>query len=903
MAVRHVRVLCGLLLLLVGMPLSALAARDLSQKHYSSPSAHWVLTVDPEERTGAGSARYVLMREGKQAWSARHPFTLQDAVVADDGTVGGYAYSAGFANDRGDFIVAVIDPSGVVRGIEKAPRGLGRIYLHAMSDPKATGLFFDADNDRMVVRVSDPDGEEEVWWSYRLSDGQALTKIKPKLQLPASAQAEQLYAVRPLLGTPLTLLQWQRSDERGEGAHFSLIEADGKPVWGLNLSGDYELAAGEKAEVHLLHEMRTQGAILSTTRPARFELRHVAAGQRVSYAVERNEQAKGAWSVREIARAPFVPTRAQAATPTSSTGMRALRKLGVIPLVTADATVPSIGRIGEFALGEGGRLAFVTGCGCEDDHGHAFVLVGDKGQVLRTIALPEPAAGSSEGGGISDRLAWIEGDRWLVVSSRYGMGEKSSAWWVDAASGELKPIAGFDMPSINALASTRDGGFAALATEHSRYSMRDTLVVFDAEGKRRWEVTENSSDETKLSSAEDIAVTSAGEVVVLNNIRDALQFYGLDGTYHRTLKLAVAWGREPSYPSGLEADSAGGLIVHDFTGSPAIVRMTADGSVTGQFTPHFSNLQRFDIRGNVQAAPDGSLWTSDGHALLQLDAAGKVEHVVGPKPDAASLDRIAALAVDRKGSIHAADERTGAIHVFDRNGKPLHVCRPQMNDHDGELSLPSLTVADSGDVYIERNDLGTGPDEYLHYRPDGARAGIVSIKLDEVSQDWVAQPGGTNRWILGYENVYLVDAAGSILRRSERTADRQWWASPGPASVAADGAIAIVNGVSHENLDSSVPTLTILSRSGDAVATWPTPSSLVSLDGGVAFDGRQVAFLVSAERWKPPTSVQVFDPRGKLRFRFEPGHASAAVFLVPGDEATELWLFDGEATLHRYAMP
>jgi hypothetical protein len=179
----------------------------------------------------------------------------------------------------------------------------------------------------------------------------------------------------------------------------------------------------------------------------------------------------------------------------------------------------------------------------------------------------------------------------------------------------------------------------------------------------------------------------------------------------------------------------------------------------------------------------------------------------------------------------------------------------------------------------------------------------VSIKLDEVSQDWVAQPGGTNRWILGYENVYLVDAAGSILRRSERTADRQWWASPGPASVAADGAIAIVNGVSHENLDSSVPTLTILSRSGDAVATWPTPSSLVSLDGGVAFDGRQVAFLVSAERWKPPTSVQVFDPRGKLRFRFEPGHASAAVFLVPGDEATELWLFDGEATLHRYAMP
>jgi hypothetical protein len=903
MAVTQVRVLCGLLLLLVGMPLSAPAARDLPQKHYSSPSAHWGLTVDPGERTGAGAARYVLNRDGKQVWSATHPFTLQDAMVADDGTVGGYAYSAGFANDGGDFIVAIIDPIGAVRGIEKVSRGLGRIYLHAMSDPKATGLFIDPDNDRMVVRVSDPDGAQEVWWPYRLSDGQALTKIKPKLQLPPSAQAEQLYAVRSVPGTPLTLLQWQRSDERGEGAYFSLIEADGKPVWGLSLPGDYELATGESAEVNLLYEMRTRGAILAADRPARFELRHVAAGQRVSYAVERDTQLNGPWRVRETSRVAFVPKRTQIAAPTSPTGTRALRKLGVIPLATADATVSSLGHINEFALGEGGRIAFVTGCGCEDDRGHAFVLVGDKGQVLRRIALPEPAAGFSEEGGSSDRLIWIEGDRWLVVSSHHGMGEKSSAWWVDTASGELKPIAGFDMPPIEALASMHDGGFAVLATEHSRYSMHDTLFVFDASGKRRWDVAEDSSDETKLSSAEDIAVTVDGEVVVLDNVRDVLQFYGLDGAYRRTLALASAWGREPNYPTGLEADAAGGLIVHDFKGSPAIVRMTADGSVAGQFTPHFSGRQRFDIRGNVQAAPDGSLWTSDGHALLRLDAAGKVEHVVGPKPDAETLDRIASLTIDRKGSIYAADERAGAIHVFDRSGKPLHVCRPQMNDHDGELSLPSLTVADSGDVYIERNDLGTGPDEYLHYRPDGARAGIVSIKLDEVSQDWVAQPGGTNRWILGYRNVYLVDAAGSVLRRSERTADRQWWTSPGPASVAADGAIAIVNGMSYENMDSIAPTLTILARSGDAIATWPAPLLLAPLDGGVAFDGSQVAFLVSSEPWKPPVSVQVFDPRGKLRFRFNPQHALRAAFLVPGDDATELWLFDGDATMHRYAIP
>jgi len=68
---------------------------DLPPKTYASPSGEVTLLVDPSERSGAGEARYELNRNGAVVWSGVRPFTLWDASVADDGTVGGYGYSLG----------------------------------------------------------------------------------------------------------------------------------------------------------------------------------------------------------------------------------------------------------------------------------------------------------------------------------------------------------------------------------------------------------------------------------------------------------------------------------------------------------------------------------------------------------------------------------------------------------------------------------------------------------------------------------------------------------------------------------------------------------------------------------------------------------------------------------------
>src|SRR5205814_3503801 len=127
--------------------------------------------------------------------------------------------------------------------------------------------------------------------------------------------------------------------------------------------------------------------------------------------------------------------------------------------------------------------------------------------------------------------------------------------------------------------------------------------------------------------------------------------------------------------------------------------------------------------------------------------------------------RISAVVVTRKGWIYAADERTGAVHIFNEKGELQHVCEPDVHDYKGEVSLPSMTIADSGDVFISHNEMtiNARPD-FLHYDALGKRIGIEKVAVDEVSQAWLSQAGSTNRWVLGYRRAYLVDAKANVLR-------------------------------------------------------------------------------------------------------------------------------------------
>src|SRR5207247_1729086 len=99
-------------------------------------------------------------------------------------------------------------------------------------------------------------------------------------------------------------------------------------------------------------------------------------------------------------------------------------------------------------------------------------------------------------------------------------------------------------------------------------------------------------------------------------------------------ELEKAWGREPNYPSGVQADVDGGVLVHDFNGDPPLYRMRKDGTVRATLSPHFSDGRVVDgLTRQAHVAPDGNLWATDGQRLLRMDDHGGVDLQLGAKAD------------------------------------------------------------------------------------------------------------------------------------------------------------------------------------------------------------------------------------------------------------------------------
>ena len=230
-------------------------------------------------------------------------------------------------------------------------------------------------------------------------------------------------------------------------------------------------------------------------------------------------------------------------------------------------------------------------------------LVDNRGRLIKKIALP----GLNTKCAIKHSAVSLGGDQWIVISSGDGDERLSSAVSVNISSGKIIPVNEFSLPEIKSLAVWRDAGIVALTIARARRTLENKLFAVDVAGKTRWNVQKDSEDRAKLFSPEAVTITSTGDVVVLDNIENRLQIFSRDGAYRSSVDLAQACHQQPNYPSGIRADIDGGVIVHDFPGKRSVVRMKLDGTVINKFTAKFADGREFDIRGDIQTAPDGRL--------------------------------------------------------------------------------------------------------------------------------------------------------------------------------------------------------------------------------------------------------------------------------------------------------
>jgi hypothetical protein len=186
-----------------------LAASDwiLQPYRHASPTGRATLSVDPLDREGSGGADYAVTVDGASAWSARLPFALWEAAVADDGRVAGCYFAGDRDSIECPMHVVLLSRAGQVLFDETHPRD-PRMFSHGTPTPGVVKVCLQPELERFVVYVA-VQGERAAW-VYDLHGGEPILQ-KMLVNGPKNGIAASI-DVQPIPATPLVLAHWMTTD-------------------------------------------------------------------------------------------------------------------------------------------------------------------------------------------------------------------------------------------------------------------------------------------------------------------------------------------------------------------------------------------------------------------------------------------------------------------------------------------------------------------------------------------------------------------------------------------------------------------------------------------------------------------------------------------------------------------
>jgi hypothetical protein len=808
------------------------------------------------------------------------------AAVADDGTAAGFAYPEGWGETDGSFEVVLLGPDGTVRLREHTPR----VYSEASPNrtvPLGLGVWIDPEHDRFLLRVNEQAEYQHVerWWIYRLSSAQPVLRLQPAPLHPDPQTSYHVITALPVPRTPLMLVQWWcHSRKLNWGAAFTLVGLDGRPVWQLDLPGDYEDRHDEEAAGRLRREIEKQSAILGFDKPRQFTLRLARAGQAVTFAVDATET--GDWSVRELASTPYV-TQIPELPPLEELPRIVLEPLGQITLHNPPGIQdPEIRDIGLFACADDGRLGFLRGSG-------EFILVDGSGRT-RSIPLPEP---SDDPNAKWQGCIGLGNRRFLVVRSAHTKGSKALAWWIDPDAGTVTPLP-TPLPATMQVAPFSDGGFVVLTWRRYDSSI-PLLSTYDRAGKLLSTI-QDLHQFGATAWSRDLCLTPAGKIAVLTSDRTVVVLEPSGQLFNR---VTLTLDEQPIYLCQIRA-WAGGFVLFDaskiliFDTEGALLR-TIEASPAETVRPRFLGLN---------TTRDGHLWTTDHQELRCLDMAGNTTRVFGrpPDPDRLEVPQKAILGWDDR--FYVLDARTHAIHVFNPNGIPLRVLQPLPTDQLDHLRssrpFPPMTLDAGRNVYLGplseiRRGISFPTSRYLAFDSEGLRLGPVDLG-GSAGRDCQFQPETQTRWVWGsgwgWDELSLVDAEGQVLQKQQRRADGTWFGRLPMLAVGRDGSLAILEPPRSWTLENAPPNrLTFVNSAGAVIRTLDIPHYAGRIDG-LALGSRHAVLI--GERAGLFVNLEYGSPE-----HFELPERSGPRKPFLNAAGTELLLCGHDRTVHRFQLP
>ena len=799
---------------------------------YLSHSDEFKLHVDPSDRDGKGAAEYRMQRGEELLWSVRLPMTLAEAVVTDRGETIGYYYSTGFEGldagvSNGVFGVMILAADGTLRTNESTPRSSSR-YLHEAPNPKCSGLIADEEHDRAIFRIVDPDvnRRQEAWWVYQISTGEKRKTLFPLEKMPASEHVRTLIAARPIKGTPLLALHWWRheylnpqvSTDSIAGAALTVVDDDANPLWQVAFPDDYEGKDGKDFSDVLRNRILQHGALLESNEPGGIEFFVASEMQAVRFQVR---QEADAWDVtrlgsRDISMAEAFPPKRNGiqAMPLPVEIPEPLERLAPIDLELA-GSAPVVRKVFDFTIDDQNRIAWIRASDREADE---FVLINEQGDVLVEIPMPvgpDPVASDNgpERQFTWSACVWNRKNRFIVTRSEYGTETQSQAWWVDVDTRSVTPIDKLAAPYVEQIACFSDGGFVVLGTIHYQHTITDSIVGYDPQGSPTWQiVADRNRDKSDVFSPASIAVTPDDQIILLDNIRETLQWFDRRGQFIRSINLEEAWGRQPSYPTGVFAIADGNYFVHDFRGRPPYVFMGQSGKVIGEFSPKFDTGRAVNDN-RVVVAPDQRVWMTDFAAIYRLGTTGIVDLVLGTDPRNDPMTEMSGSAVGHGGRIYLVDGRTASTHVFESSGRYVQTRSMPAEYYHGQIHFPSISIDGQGDsALLAQKDRNSSV--LVRFNHEGQLIEPLRFPLEIEQFQYLPD---TDHLVLAlYNEVKIIDGTGRVVRTIRRRSDDRWLERIDDLAVATDGSFAVlVNGI-----------VSIYDVNGDSLGVVPLPTTV-----------------------------------------------------------------------------
>lgn len=835
---------------------------------YRSRSGQYVLDVDPSQRDGVGPAACRMTKGGLHVWARTLPFTLSQAVLTDSGLAAGIAYTQDGPHP-GEMRTVFLDGKGAIAHQESEPRRPSR-FLDTGPDPVVSGLVLQEDQDRVIVRVADPDlnRKSEEWRVYRMSDAKRISTVHPKQNLSHIRNLGSPMVVRPIAGTPLLLTQWSVYDN-SLGSVFTLLDRDAQPIWELVLRNDYATRDDQ-----LTDAIWSGAAILSTDEPRRFEIWQVVEGKRVTYEITPPTAASAEWNVHSIREQdhvlpPPASRPAEVALPQTT-----LEFLGTIALDSRAGPRSPIRGIRQFTLDRSGRALFVR----DDREQLTMVSVELSTGIVHETALSKQR--SAKPGRFM--IACTEQSRYVLVLEEY---EQTRAWWCDK-DGRMEPIALPEPLQVRSLAALPDGGFVVLGTRCGEHAGEDIVLAFDRRGEELWSVGAGHPDPSKLFGPQDLAANSLGRVGVLSSSGHRIQLYSADGKHLGNMDLKESMGTN-RYPTEIQPDGADGWWVYD--SGDKVFRVRPGEGKSEAIRPMYADGRGFRPQEGIQVAPDGTLWTSDGENLLRLDRKGRVDRILGDPPDPDRLDEIRAFTVDGEGRMYAVADRTSSVHVFDRHGRPLRVLRPEPTDFSLDSPADYVAVAENGSVHVGNSFAGG----HVVFSAQGRRLGPSSFLKDGMRELRFA-PRSNGPWAWGLDAITILNDTGQIVRRIERAPDNKWLRNIWTVALNGKGdALVLTEGMLSDR-QSRVLTY---NRDGEPVGMFDLPTDM-------AFElavGDTHLFVSTAA---DTILMATLDGKTMVELKVPPPTRPRSGKLILGPDRQEIWLLVSEQrTIYRYRLP